>query len=362
MEASLFNLNDSLVKGPEQPPDLTIDAAMRLGVIESVVKHLNDKYVYLEVAEKMGKSIGERHQNGEYNNITSAISFAGMLQAHLREISQDKHIAVNFSYKPLPEESQEQEEDSERKAKFLSELKSRNFGFEKVERLQGNIGYLKLNEFVSPELGGEIAVAAMNFLANTDALIVDLLDNIGGSAAMVALISSYLFDPQLVHLTSIYWRYEDRTDQSWTLPHVPGKRFGKDKDVCVLTSNKTFSAGEEFSYNLQNLKRATIIGEITRGGAHPSDPSGWKRINEHFSIGIPTGRAINPTSKTNWEGTGVKPDVEVPAYQALKTAHLAALKKLLEKTKDDTMSDEIKDSIEIVEKELGELKKAKIEV
>ena len=153
-----------------------------------------------------------------------------------------------------------------------------NFGFEKVERLKGNVGYIDLRGFTPAEFSAETIVAAMNFVANTDALIFDLRQNGGGDPATVALLSSYLFGPEPVHLNSLYWREGDTTHQWWTLPFVPGKRYAG-KDVYVLTSKRTFSAAEEFTYNLKNLKRATIIGETTGGGAHPGGP---RRINEHF--------------------------------------------------------------------------------
>src|SRR5262249_23014267 len=148
-------------------------------------------------------------------------------------------------------------------------------------------------------------------------------------------------------------RKENNTHQWWTLPHLPGKRY-LDKDVYVLTSQRTFSAAEEFTYNLKNLKRATIIGETTGGGAHPVGPY---RINDHFAVIVPSARAINPVSKTNWEGVGVKPEVETPADLALKTAHLMALKKGAEKNTDERLADELKKAIATVEGELVELKK-----
>jgi C-terminal processing protease CtpA/Prc len=136
---------------------------------------------------------------------------------------------------------------------------------------------------------------------------------------------------------------------------VPGKRLGLGKPVYVLTSKRTFSAAEEFTYNLKNLKRAVIVGEVTGGGAHPG---GGHPINAHFGIGVPSGRAINPISKTNWEGTGVAPDIEAPADQALKVAHLEALKKVRETNSSDPRFDqELKRAIETTEKELAELRK-----
>jgi C-terminal processing protease CtpA/Prc len=177
------------------------------------------------------------------------------------------------------------------------------------------VGYLKFNFFGDVEVCGPTASAALNFLANVDALIVDLRDNGGGSPDMVAYVSSYLFSKR-THLNNLWTRRTNETREYFTT-EVPGKRLGEDKPVYVLTSKRTFSGAEEFSYNLKNLKRATIIGETTGGGAHPV--SGHK-IDDHFTIGVPFARAINPISKTNWEGTGVEPDVKVAAGDALTTA------------------------------------------
>jgi len=143
---------------------------------------------------------------------------------------------------------------------------------------------------------------------------------------MVALLSSYLFDDEPVHLNDFYWRAQDTTQQFWTLPYVPGKRYGN-KPVYVLTSRKTASAAEEFAYNLKNLQRAVLIGETTAGGAHPFETY---RIHPHFDAIIPTWRAINPVSGTNWEGTGVIPDIAVPQEDALKVAQIEAVQKILE--------------------------------
>ena len=186
----------------------------------------------------------------------------------------------------------------------------------KAEVLPGNIGYLKFNGFASVEMCGPTTSAAMNFLASTRVLIVDLRDNTGGSPAMVAYISSYLFSEK-THLNSLWNRNTGQTSEFWTTDDVPGRKFGGEKPVYVLTAARTFSGAEEFSYNLKSLKRALIIGETTGGGAHPV--SGQK-IDDHFMIAVPFARAINPITKTNWEGVGVEPDVKVPASDALSTA------------------------------------------
>jgi C-terminal processing protease CtpA/Prc len=205
---------------------------------------------------------------------------------------------------------------------------------------------------MNPKTGAETVAAAMNFLANTDALIFDLRQNGGGDPEMVALISSYLFGDKPVHLNSLYWRKGDRTEDFYTKPNLANKKFG-DKDIYVLTSSRTFSGAEEFSYNLKNLKRATLIGETTGGGANPG---GMFRLSEHFGVFIPTGRAVSPITKTNWEGTGVEPDIKAPKEQALKIAHLMALNKAAEKTKDEEFKNALMRTIEQTKKELDELK------
>lgn len=331
---------------PKPRPDTPLNAAMRAMVIEGVLKHLKDAYVFPEVADKMEAAILGRVRKNEYDSATSGSAFAEALTQHVREVSRDKHLGVMHSVEPFPvrEERGPGPEELERMRRWSE---SRNHGFLKVERLAGNVGYLELEGFTSPEIAGDTAAAAMAFLANTSALILDLRKNHGGSPDMVALLCSYFF-AERVHLNDLYWRAENRTDQFWTLPHLPGKRY-LDKEVYVLTSKETFSGAEEFTYNLKNLKRATIVGETTGGGAHPVD---WRRISDHFAILVPTGRALNPITKTNWEGTGVTPDVAVPAEEALKKAHLMALEHLLPKTTDEEAAEELKRAIETTRKEL----------
>lgn len=341
------------MRAPEQP-DMNIDAATRAQIVDGVLKRLNDSYVFPETAKKMETAIRERMQKKEYEGITSASELAKTLTAHLQEVSHDKHLRVRYSAESIPVRDDKQREPSaeerERAARFGKRI---NYGFEKAERLMGNVGYLDFRGFFDAKNGGETVAAAMNFLANTDALIIDLRQNGGGEPEMVALICSYLFGSEPVHLNDLYWREGDRTEQFWTLKSVPGKRY-EGKDVYVLTSRYTFSGAEEFSYNLKNLKRATLIGETTGGGAHPGD---MFRVGEHFGMFVPTGRAISPVTKTNWEGTGVKPDIEVPADQALKTAHLLAVQKAIEKTNDEQLKGNLKRLGETLQKELDDLKK-----
>jgi hypothetical protein len=293
--------------------DFRIDGTERSRVIDSAIAKLTEGYVFPDVAKRMAEAIRARQKRGDYDRTTNGVSFAMLLTDDLQDVSHDKHLRVNFSPAPLPE--RRGEPTPEMIARQHRQMEQINCGFEKVEHLQGNIGYVKFNAFADPDFCGPTASAAMNFVANSDALIIDLRENGGGAPKMVAYICSYLFS-QRTHLNDLWTRRTNAIEEFWTTD-VPGKRLGDAKPVYVLTSSRTFSGGEEFTYNLKNLKRATIVGETTGGGAHPVQ---GQRIDEHFMIGVPFARAINPITKTNWEGTGVEPDVKVPAAGALDTA------------------------------------------
>jgi retinol-binding protein 3 len=337
---------------PASQPDLTIDGATRTKVIEAILKRLNNAYVFPEVAKKMESEINQRVSTGEYNSLTSAREFARKLTEDLQSVSKDKHLRVGYSHEVIPEGGPRREPTAEEKEESKREYNWMNHGFNKVERLRGNTGYLEFWGFFDADIGADTVAAAMNFVADTDALIIDLRNNGGGNPEMVALVCSYLFGPEPVHLNDLYWREGNRTDEFWTRKEVAGKRY-LNKDVYVLTSKRTFSGAEEFAYNLKNLKRATIVGETTGGGAHPGQ---GVRLHEHFRMFVPTGRAINPITKTNWEGTGVKPDVDVPSDQALIVARLMALKKSLPSLTSPDFKEGVKGEIEKLEKELSELK------
>jgi hypothetical protein len=304
-------------KIPDLPP---VDAATRARVIDGAIANLNEFYVFPETAKKMEDALRAHRKKGEYDAVNDGYAFAALLTEHLREISHDKHLRVDFSPMVLPKDEPGPDRDSEAQR---TRMERDNCAFEKVERYPSNIGYLKFNAFLDPAICGPTVVAAMNFLAHVDAIIFDLRDNGGGEPDMIAFISTYLFGEQ-THLNDLYNRKEDSTTQYWTMPYVPGKRL-TGKPVFVLTSRRTFSGAEEFTYNLKNLKRATIVGETTGGGAHPVAPH---RLDDRFMIGVPFARAVNPISKTNWEGTGVEPDVKVPAADALDAAKKMAMEQI----------------------------------
>ena len=308
------------------PVDAPLGAEQRGRVIDDALQALNEQYVFPDVAKEMTKEIGSRRAKKEYDSITSSSEFARKLTEDLQAVCHDKHVRVRFNGSTPPTHGSGGGPGGG-PGPMQQRMRETNFGFEKLERLPGNVGYLDLRAFAPVDLAAELASSSMTLLANSDALIIDLRANGGGSPEMVQYLCSYFFDGEPVHLNDLYFRVENETRQFWTLGYVPGKRY-LDKPIYLLTSSKTFSGAEEFAYDLQNQKRATIVGETTGGGANPGGSVG---IAAGFEVFVPMGRAINPVTKTNWEGKGVEPEVKCKAEEALGRAHKLALQSLLEK-------------------------------
>jgi retinol-binding protein 3 len=318
-----------------QEDQTTLTAEEKNIIVDSIGSKLKSTYVFPEVAREMSIIIEKNLKKDKYQSISDPFEFAKVLTEDLISISHDKHIKVMFDPQALAARGQEytHQDSVDNKNNYIAGLKRDNFGFKQIRILDGNIGYLDLRSFSDVDYGESTAVSAMNFLSNSDAIIIDLRMNGGGSPMMIQLITSYLFDSKPIHLNNFYWRPTDSQSQTWTLSNVEGTRSPK-TPVFVLTSKSTFSAAEEFSYNLKNLKRATLIGETTGGGAHPGGPV---NATDKFIVWIPSGRAINPITNTNWEGTGVTPHIDVPSNQALEVAQIKALEFLLENSKDEQL-------------------------
>ena len=334
---------------PRRPPqpDLTIDQAVRQQVIDKAIAVLRKSYVFPDVAAKLETLLKDRVRAGAYDKMTSANAFADQLTKDLQSVSHDKHMRMRYSAKVVPPSDHDPDgpptpEDIAQTRKMIGET---NGGLVKVERLDGNIGYLRLDYFLPGEDVAKLIGAAMTLVAGTDALIIDLRQNHGGDPMTVSLMVSYLYGEfEEIHINDIYFRPKDFTRQYWSHGGLAGPRYAG-KPVYVLTSHDTFSGGEEFSYDVQNLKRATLVGEVTGGGANPG---GFERVGEHFALFVPTGRAISPVTKTNWEGVGVKPEIAVAAAQALEAAYLEALRaqrKRVSATDSPQLSREIDDAL-----------------
>ncbi|MGK0216874.1 MAG: hypothetical protein ACI9HE_000347 [Planctomycetota bacterium] len=289
-----------------------LDDAERASVIEGIAREMAAGYVFPKVAEECSAHLRTELKAGKYDSMKSTGQFAQALTSAVQAISKDLHIRVRF------EPNQERvERDDPRLARQqqLERMRASNFGFNQVEIMNGNVGYLDLRSFSDLQYARKTAASAMDFLSNADAIIVDLRLNGGGSPRMVQFLCSYFFEER-THLNSLYFRPTDTTEEFWTLEEIPGKRL-PNIPLYVLTSNRTFSAAEEFSYNLSTRQRATLVGDTTGGGANPG---GMVSVGEGFRMFIPSGRAINPITGTNWEGVGVVPNIPVSSGKALEVA------------------------------------------
>jgi hypothetical protein len=313
----------------ESEKNREVTQAERAETIDALVKNLESDYILPDAAKEMVQAIRGHQARHEYDAITDGEKFAKALTSDLQTVSHDHHLGVDYSVEPVREGPMDQP-SAEDIRKFRLAGERRNFQYRKVERLDGGIGLLQVDGFYPAEYVRETVAGAAGFLSHTEAIILDLRENHGGMLDGPLLLESYFFK-EMTHISDSYNRAENSTRQFWTMPVVPGPTLA-DKDLYILTSHGTFSAPEEVAYDLQALKRAKIVGETTGGGAHGTKPY---RLGAHFIADIPFNRSINPVTQGDWEGFGVKPDVQVPAEKALLTAHILALRGVLARTTDD---------------------------
>lgn len=323
-------------------------------IVNKICSLLKKNYLFPKIGQEIADYLQKRLNNRTYRKSFNPKLFAKQITSDLQQINHDKHLALVYNPEHVKElrieESHPSDEElREIEEKWIEKQRRYNFGFRKVEILKGNVGYLDLRSFRSTDYAGFTAIGALNFLSNSDAIIIDLRNNSGGGASMYLFLISYFFDSEMVHLFDLINRRSKFTRQFWTLPYVPGKRL-PDVDLYILTSKRTFSAAEEFTYDLQSLKRAVIVGETTGGGAHLTTPL---VVDDNFFIYMPFAGSLNPKTKTNWEGVGVQPDVQISEAEALKTAHLMALKTLIKKSNNKAWKNRLKSLITKLEAESG---------
>lgn len=301
------------VVGQASDESVALTEEDRQRVVLRIRELLEERYVYPDVGDEAGADLVARLEAGEFDPIAGAEPFATRLTEALQSVTNDRHLRVRV--RPPEQSELEREDPAEARRRAAARARERNYGFERVERLEGNVGYVEMRYFDGSEEAKPTAAAAMNFLANADAIIFDLRRNGGGSPEMIRYVSSWFF-AEPTHLNSLYWRVGERTQEFWTYEEIPGRKR-PDVPIFILTSSRTFSGAEEFSYNMRTRERATLIGEVTGGGANPG---GTVPIDDRFEIFIPVGAAVNPITGTNWEGVGVTPHIEVPADEALDLA------------------------------------------
>jgi hypothetical protein len=323
-------------------------------IVTSALALLRAHYVFPDRADQAATAVEARMAAGEYDNLDE-VTLAELLTSHLQDVCADKHLRVRVGGGPGPapggpgpgrpgRHGPGEPGDHESRQLAMRRMgRLDNFGIHRVERLDGNIGYLDVRRVPVPAYAGPAITAAMELVAGTYALIIDLRRNGGGAPEGVVFWCSYLLDEEPTHLNDIFHAGTGETRQFWALPYVPGTRY-LDRPVYALTSSRTFSGGEDLCYTLQALGRAELIGETTGGGAHPT--RGF-RISSAVHIAVPFARSINPITGTNWEGTGVVPDIAVPAAEARDVAYAKALRHVLDmEDVPPPILDEARDALE----------------
>lgn len=335
-------------KGSDGPPP-ALDAKERTRIIEAVIGQVRARHYSADKAALAERMLRSRMKRGDYDAITAPRELAKVLTEHLVRDGQDAHFVVIYSAQPVPRnmplpwepaspevEAFRAQREERRRRLALREAQ----GIGRVERLDGNVGYLRLTSFPEPKYAAEAAASAMRLLSATDALIIDVRGNGGGDNSLVALYLGWLL-PERTHVLDTLWKGRPK-EQLHTPASPPAGRYG-DKEVYVLTDGDTFSAAETLAYDLQARKRARVVGETTHGGANPGVAL---PVDEHFVVGVPMGQTVHAVTKTSWEGVGVKPDVAVPAADALRTAHVAALTALAKRATDPAQVEEAREALE----------------
>jgi C-terminal processing protease CtpA/Prc len=289
-------------------------------IVDGALRHLTANYVFPERAAEMAAHVRERLAAGAYDPL-SGRALCDAITADLHSRYDDRHLCLVWHDRPRPPRRPFRDDPQARVA-WREAMRVNGEGVHRVERLAGNVGLLELRAVGSPEFTGAAYAAAFQLLAGTHALLLDLRRNGGGDPFGAALFCSYLFGSDPVHLNDIYDGASGETRQLWSLTHLAGPRY-HDRPVYALCSAETFSGGEDVCYTLQAQRRATVVGETTSGGAHPTDSYG---VGSHVEIRVPCARSVNPVTGTNWEGTGVTPDVAVSAGEAFDVAYAAALR------------------------------------
>lgn len=327
------------------PPATPITAAQRKAVVATLAKELQARYVFPEVAAKTVQALGAKVAAGGYDTATSTTAFAAALGKDLRDQARDLHLRVVMAPDLKGAEEDDRAPSAAEVQQARQEMREAGYGIQKLERLPGNVGYLELRGFGPTYAVAPAYDAALTLLSGSKAIILDLRRNGGGEPESVAYLLSHFFpEGDIRHLNDIYTRPDDRTQQYWT----SAVSVHYDGPVYVLTSPRTFSGGEECAYDFQTQKRATLVGETTGGGANPG---GLVPLGSGLAAFIPTGKAINPVTKTNWEHVGVKPDIAVPAADALKTAWAAIVKNELADAKDPEERVALKDLLERIQRD-----------
>ena len=314
-------------------PQITAQEIVK-GVIAAAEQDWLDDATRGTVVNKLKEAASRK----AYDAIVDPEALCARITTDVRAWSHDPHFAVFYSPTPVHQHDRDEATPAE-KAEEQKRAAGDNYGFARVERLDGNVGYLDLRFFADSD-GTATAFAAMAILGHTDALIVDLRQNGGGGdTGVAAVLLSHLLPGGATKLAELHWKPDGSVRSFSTLPSVPGGKYLG--PVYVLMSRETFSAAEGFAYTLQTRKRAVLVGEKTLGGVHPVK---YRPLGTHVGVLIPAGRYVDALTGADWTG-GVEPDIAVPPAQALNRAHLLALQKLIAEEPAAPLTGERKDTL-----------------
>jgi hypothetical protein len=333
-----------------------LTAEIKKQTIEDLSKLLVERYAYREAGQQLSDLLRQNLKAGKYDAYDSPAEFSLAVTRDLRSVNSDRHLALDYSPQPAAVNtntgSNAQPPTPEERARQISVFnRQMNFGFKAVQFFNGNVGYLKFDYFDAyPDYSGAVVDASMSFFKNSDALIIDLRDNGGGSSQMLGYITGFFFKDRTLYGTS-YDRLTDTTAQEFITPQPKEKQLS-DVDLYILTSKVTVSAAEGLAYNLKYLKGAKIIGELSAGAANPGRVT---RLNNLFTAFIPNRHGMNVVTGTNWEGTGVPLDISCPAEDALRVARIEALKKLRQKATDPAQQQKFASYLTYLEKTSPEM-------
>lgn len=305
-------------------------------IVQLISENLLEAYVDLDVAKEMTSALKSNIKSNKYRSITNPDEFSKIVTQDLQKLSKDLHLKLNFEPKRIAQNKRVMPEEMKLKREKMMAMRMAeiNYGFTEVKVLNGNIGYLNLRMFADIKYAEDAATAAMGFLSNTNAIIIDLRTNGGGVASMVQLLSSYFTDAKPVLLINSYERKTNKKTQLFTFENIEGKRI-TNKPLYILTSKNTFSAAEAFTYTLKHLDKAIVVGEVTKGGANRT-----KRfnLNNDFSISVPYSKGIHPVTKTNWEGVGVQPTIKTSEKDAFVISYIDAINKTVSQNKSNILN------------------------
>lgn len=316
---ALFATSSAAAETPLTPAD-------KRQIVAQLGAALEANYVFPDKAKTIAETLRAHLDAGAYDAAADKVALARLLTDDLLAASNDLHFFVgvdpafvaDYAARKNPARAADVR-DKDRRAE-----EKENFGFTELRRLDGNVAYVRMSHFADPELGYDAAAAAMRFIENSDAVIYDLRYNNGGTLEMAQLLASQLFrGDKDQELFDYYYNDDGRRVErgQWVLPALPAKRL-TGKPVYVLTGSTSFSAAEWFAYSLQKLRRATLVGERTAGGAHPVDR---KPVGTDFFVQVPIGQIRDPVDHGDFEAQGVVPDHAVASADALLVAHRLAL-------------------------------------